>query len=265
MRTRGLCFLLLPSILAGCYEFPVDPATQSSTVRTPYQFSIEYALEQDEDGPLTARARLYDLAQAYDWTGNAGTIELSPGDSIWAAGTELNIKTETKLLTTLRVDYSQTLDLEEERDDYLFEFRRPDDERITARIPPPRPFEVTGPDEIDDFDLDATFEWEPTGEMKSTVDIEIEPITEDCLLILGPEDTPGVIQRGVPDNGSYSWDTRAYHSAKHDCVFDIILTRRTVESVPGTWYVQGQGIPTTEIWAVGLRTTHHQVITKKRE
>lgn len=265
MRARRASLLWVPLLLAGCYEFEVDPATQSSTVRTPYQFSIEYSLEQEGDGPLTARARLYDLAQAYDWAGNAGTIELSPGDSVWAAGTELNIKTETKLLTTLRVDYSQTLELDEGKEDYLFELRRPEDERVTARVPPPPLFDVTAPETIDYNDADVRFDWEPTGNMDARVDIEIEPITEDCLLILAQEGEPGVIQRGVLDNGSYRWDAKVYHSLDHDCVYDIILTRRTVQSVAATWYVQGQGIPSTGVWAVGLKTTRKRVTLTRHE
>ena len=68
-------------ILVGGCEEPAPP-TPSDSIIVPYQFIIEFELDQDDDvvDPI-ARARFYDITQAYDLLGNAGTIELTGGDA----------------------------------------------------------------------------------------------------------------------------------------------------------------------------------------
>jgi hypothetical protein len=251
-------YALAVAVLGAC-EPP--PPTPSDAIVVPYQFNLEFALEQDQalEGTYTARARLYDIAQAYDVLGNAGTIELTGGDAVYADGIELDIETRTVIGPTLRVDYSQ--DLAAGQDAYVFELRRPDDERIEATIPTPHPFDVAEPGEIAWEDPWADLTWGPVVP-GATVDLHIRPLDDGCLTVIGGD--VGDVALGLDDTGAYRMDTNVYHSPDHDCTYELILARRFVEAVPGTWHRSGNELPANDVWAIGLHTVRTTFVASQR-
>ena len=239
-------FLVLPCLLA-CEPHAGTPSDQ---IEYAWQFNIEYAIEQEAGLDHTARARLYDIAQAYDFAGDAGTIELSEGDAIFADGIELDIETHTMWLDILRVDYSQSIP--PGADSYPFEFRRPDDELIATTIPIPEPFEV---DDIGDLPHDLTSEhaltWSPIIE-GATVDITILPLTDGCLTLIDGQ--PGAVATRIEDVGSFDLDHDLYHALDHDCTYELSFVRRHVHTEPASWYRDGAELPANDIYAIGLHT-----------
>ena len=245
-------------ILVGGCEEPAPP-TPSDSIIVPYQFIIEFELDQDDDvvDPI-ARARFYDITQAYDLLGNAGTIELTGGDTVFADDVELNIETRTTLGSTLRVDYSQTVP--GDQGTYDFAMRRPDRERIEATIPEAHPMQVAPIGEIAWTEwLDLS--WTPVLE-GATIDIGIRPLDEDCLTVIGGD--VGHVVANLDDTGSYRIFADAYHSASQDCTYELIFTRRYVTSVPGNWHVKGQDLPASDVWAIGRRTTRQTFVALQR-
>jgi hypothetical protein len=244
-------------VLAGCEPAPPTPSDQ---IVVPYQFNLEFSLEHEPDADYTARARLYDIAQAYDVLGNAGTIELTGGDAVFADGTELDIETRTTFLGTLRVDYSQTVPFG--KGAYPFELRRPDDEQIAAEIPIPDPFDVVGLGDVawDEPGRDLT--WTPVIP-GATIDIAIRALDEGCLTVLGGEEWGHVILN-LQDTGAYRLETDVYHSTERDCPFELRMTRRYVHGVPGTWHVEGTDLPANDVWAIGLRTVYSPFVALRR-
>jgi len=243
-------------VLTAC---EADPPTQSDTLVVPWQFNIEFSIEEEADQDYTARARLYDIAQSYDITGNAGTIQLSEGDAVFADGIELDIETQTEILGTLRVDYSQSLP--KTQDSYLFELRRPDNERIEGTIPIPERFDVAEIGDIDHRDLPVDLTWEPVIE-GATVDISILPVTDDCLTVIGGG-AGGVVQ-GLSDVGSYAFGDLNYHATDHDCTYELIFTRRAVSPVPGRWFKNDGELPANDLWAIGVHTVRERFVALQR-
>ena len=259
-REKRRCVWIGVGLWAGLTACDTPPPTQSDTIVVPWQFNIEFSIEEDDDlEDYTARARLYDIAQAYDVAGNAGTIQLSEGDAVFADGIELDIETQTEILGALRVDYSQRLP--KTADSYLFELRRPDDERIEGTIPVPEPFEVAEIGEIDAMDLPVELTWEPVIE-DATIDISILPVTDDCLTVIGGG--AGHVVQALPDEGSYAFGDNAYHAVDHDCTYELIFTRRAVSTVPGRCYKDGGELPANDLWAIGLQTVRRSFVALQR-
>src|SRR5690242_20477779 len=215
--TRWKRVLAPAAMLGGC---EVAPPTPSDQIEVAWQFNLEFSLEQEAEDAYTARARLYDIAQAYDVFGNAGTIELTGGDAVFADDIALDLETRTTVLSTLRVDYSQAVPAG--KPEYEFELRRPDDEQIAAMIPIPDAFDVTpiGDVAFQDSAIDLT--WTPVIE-GSTIDIGIQPLDDDCLIVVGSD--VGDVAKQLDDTGTYRLDTDIYHSLDHDCAYDLVFTR----------------------------------------
>ena len=110
-----------------------EPPVPSDKLVTPYQIIMEYSVEAEGPDPaeVVARARLYDVTQAYDVFGNAGTVELVGEDAVFADDVELDIETRTTIGSTLWVDYSQAVS---SAPSHTFEMRRSGDERIVSTI-----------------------------------------------------------------------------------------------------------------------------------
>lgn len=230
-----------------------DPPVPSDKLVTPYQIIMEYSVEAEGPDPdeVVARARLYDITQVYDVFGNAGTVELVGEDAVFADDVELDIETRTTIGSTLRVDYSQTVS---SAPDHTFEMRRSGDERIVSTIPVPDPFDVDPIGEVSsDGTSTVTVTWSPVLD-GATIDLSLEPLDDDCISIIGGGPAAHV-ETGVEDVGSYRLNTSSYHSADKDCRYDLVMTRRYVEPASGTWFKEGQEIPSTDVWAIGLRTT----------
>ncbi len=249
-------FPLAVAILGGCEPPPPTPSDQ---IVVPYQFNLEFSLEAEPGLDHIARARLYDIAQAYDVLGNAGTIELTGGDAVYADDIALDIETRTTTLGMLRVDYSQGVPAGEA--DYRFELRRPDDERIEADIPAPDPLEVAPVGDVRWDEPWAELTWTPVVE-GANLDIGIRPVTDDCLIVVGDE--VGDVVNGLDDIGSYRFDTDVYHSLDHDCTYELVFTRRFVGSAPGTWHVDGQDLPANNVWAIGIHTVKLPFVALQR-
>lgn len=235
------------------------PPTPSDSIVVPYQFNIEFAIEVDGPDDYTARARLYDIVHSYDVTGNAGTIELAGGDSLFADGVELDIETRSTFLNTLRVDYSQSIPTG--KDEYLFELRRPDDERIEATIPIPDPFDIAEIGRVEDPRRGTTITWSPVVE-GATVDILLEPLDDGCLTVIGGGPTD--LARDVKDTGEFEFDTDVYHSPDHDCRYELTLSRRAVAPVRGRWFRDGEELPANDVWAIGLHTVRQTFVAGRR-
>jgi hypothetical protein len=236
----------------------VAPATPSDSIVVPYQFNIEFAIEDDGEDAYVARARFYDIAQAYDITGNAGTIELTGDDEVYAAGIHLDIETRTTFLNILRVDYSQTIPAGQ--DAYLFELRRSGQERIEATVPIPPPFEVEEVGEVSWRDM-VVLEWEPVID-GATIDIGILPLDDGCLTVVGGG--AGDVVKGLDDTGRYRFHTDVYHSPDHDCTYELIFSRRSVEVVPGHWIKDGRRLPANNVYAVGVHTVRRTFVAARR-
>ncbi len=230
-----------------------EPPVPSDQLVTPYQILLEYSVEAEGPGPdeVVARARLYDITQVYDVFGNAGTVELVGEDAVFADDVELDIETRTTIGSTLRVDYSQTV---ASAGSHTTELRRGGDERIVSTIGVPDPFDVDPIGEVSNQGTGTvTVTWSPVLD-GATIDLSLEPLDDDCISIIGGGPAAHV-ETGVDDGGSYRLNTSSYHSADKDCRYDLVMTRRYVEQASGTWHKEGQEIPSSDVWAIGLRTT----------
>lgn len=248
------------SICTACR--PGDP-TPSDAIVVPYQFILEFSIEQEEGLDHTARARLYDITQAYDISGDAGTIELAGGDAVYADDIELDIETRTTLGTYIRVDYSQIIPAG--KPSYPFELRRPDDEWIAADIPIPQAFEIDPIGEVaHSLGINSTVvTWSDAIE-GARIDLSIRPITDDCMTILGGGEE-GYVQSNVEDKGEYALDTSSYHSPDHDCTYELVIRRRHAVPVSGIWHVMGKDLPSQDVWAHGQQTERMTFVALQRD
>lgn len=258
MQLRRILLPLMLVILPSACD--VAPPTPSDSIIVPYQFNIEFEIEDEGEGGdvYTARARFYDISQAYDITGNAGTIELTGDDEAYADGIHLDIETRTTYLRTLRVDYSQNIPMGEES--YLFELRRSGEERIEATVPIPLPFEVDEIGEVSRADM-VVLKWEPVID-GARVDLFILPLREGCLTVVGGG--PGDVVKGLDDTGQYRFFTDVYHSPDHDCTYELIFRRRSVDVVPGHWITEGRRLAANNVHAVGIHTVRQTFVAARR-
>ena len=163
------------TLMCGCQGTP-DPPTPSDAIVVPYQITMEYKIEADDQGNVVALARYYDALQVLDWAGNAGTLELTGGDAAFVNGVELSDVTHHVLGSTLRVEYSQMI---EPADEYLFELRRPNNKgTFKTRLPSPTPLTMTFSESGNSL---GQINWEPkVGD--STVNILLSTEQRGCLL-----------------------------------------------------------------------------------
>jgi hypothetical protein len=248
--TRAL--LGLASAFASACSSPAPP-TESSTIVVPYQITTQYSLEQDGDNDLTARARYYDSLQFFDWFGNEGTIELSPGDHAYADGKPLDIETKSTLAGKLRVDYSQTIATG--KDAYTFELRRPNDEAVRCQVPAPEPMEVSASDTV----AFAVLSWKPVLE-GATVEVELATDQVGC----GPAVLVGPIATNVADEGRYQFDPLPYRSADHECTYGVAVRRRHQGSTSSTWRRGSTELPGNSIYVATTRTDRTTLTLAKR-
>lgn len=236
---------------AGCGD--PGEATPSSSVEVPFQITSVYALEQADDGDLVARARYYDALQTFDWTGNAGTIALAPGDAAFADGVHLATETRTETLGVLRVDYSQTIP--KGKAAYVFELRRPS-ETISASIPAPTPLTLTIVDNAAKGGTGVTLSWEPkVAGAKVSITAKTESagcaLFDEGTLTLQPED----------DTGAYQWpQAESFRSNDtRTCTFDVTVERRERTIQPARWRKGKLDVPTNGVHAEAVRRTTGRV------
>lgn len=231
---------------------PKDP-TPSSDIGVPYQLTTYYALERTDDGPYTARARYYDALQAFDWSGNAGTIDLSPGDQAFADGVALSTRTRTNTLGALRIDYAQSIPVG--KPTYLFELRRPK-ETIEHTVPAPDPMTITSVSERDG--ITGVLDWSPAVK-DAKVTISMTTSDAGCLLVAGD------LGSNLRDTGHFEWSTVSYHVPDHDCTFVLTIARTLQKSaVPGRWKRDGQTIPANGAYVEHIARRSVSFVTKKR-
>ena len=227
------------------------PPTQSSTVEVPFQITTVYALEQKGDSDPIARARYYDVTQALDVWGNAGTIALSAGDAAYADGKKLDIETRTELLGTLRVDYSQTVP--KDKPSYLFELRRPN-ETISATIPGNEALAL----KVVEFPRGVvTIDWGPP---KKGAKVSVLLIAKNGCTLFGKE----AIADNVDDPGTTTWSAESSRSSTKDCEFEIQVERRVRSAAHARWKKGATELPTTDVSFELVRTEVAPVTLSKR-
>lgn len=267
---RAVLWVVVAVCFVGCED--VQPAEPSDSIESPWQFSIEFALEDYGDpGEYTARARLYDALTVLDLSSNAGkSLRLSEGDEVYVEDVHLDAETRTVWLDRESYDYSTTI--ASERNAYRFEFRRPD-ETIRATVPSPPPFEA---DDIGDVAHSAgtmKLVWTPLADerwassrhpeddsdRRTRVNISIEALDDGCITVIDGNTVAPVVQN-TPDTGSYLFSAGSYHSPDHDCRYDIIYERVSAHNVPGTWTKDGVEAPTGGATAFGRHTIRKRFV-----
>lgn len=226
LPSRAYFALAAVAAVAGCSSGKAPPPTQSNTIETPFQINTLYALEQTDDGEVTARARFYDVLQAFDWSGNAGTIALSPGDTAWADGKPLDVETRTEIAGALRVDYSQKIPKGKALS--VFELRRPN-ETITASIPAPEPLTVT----VTDHGITGvSIAWTPVVK-DAKVLVLLKTTSQGCALF----SESGLTPTSIPDAGAYEWRNADQFRSNdtRQCSYVVTVERRVQGTRSATW------------------------------
>lgn len=277
MRTRRSYLAALCVVFSVACE--VEPAQPSDEIDAPWQFTIEFALENYSDQPdeYVARARLYNALNALDPVGNVGkSLRLSEGDEVYAEGVHLDVETRTQFADRESWDYSTAVT--NELDSYDFEFRRPG-ETIEATIPSPAPFEVADIGEVAHADARMTLQWTPVederwvsaqhpthdAQRKTAVSISIDVPDDGCVTVAGGNDLDAGVVVNTLDTGSYMFDAGNYFSPDRDCTYEFIFERVSIKSVPGTWTRDGLEVPTTGAHAYSRHTVRKQFVALQRE
>lgn len=274
-RWRWIVLVCLAAGTTGC---ELEPATPSDSIQLPWQFAIEFELEQHEEPEYIAHARLFDaLDHTLDPVGNAGkSLRLSEGDDVYAEGVHLDVETRTQWANRESFDYSAAVP--DDGQDYGFEFRRPD-ETIEATIPGPPAFEVVDVGEVEYSPASLQLEWTPIdderwesdqhpvhdAQRKTVVNLSLEVLDDGCITLLdGDPVIPIAGASNLLDTGSYRFSAANYHSPDRDCTYDIIFERISVKRVPGTWTKDEVEAPTNGVTAFARQTVRKRFVALQR-